>query len=122
MKKYTKSHEWIEITEENAVIGITQHAQELLGDVVYADLPAIGKSVKKGEILCSLESVKAAAEVFSPISGVVTEVNETLGETPELINQSAENEGWIVKIKLSNASEIEDLMDEAAYQRFCRPH
>jgi glycine cleavage system H protein len=122
MKKYTKSHEWIEIIEENAVIGITQHAQELLGDVVYADLPAIGKSVKKGEILCSLESVKAAAEVFSPISGVVTEVNESLGETPELINQSAENDGWIAKIKLSNASEIEDLLDEAAYQQFCRPH
>ena len=88
MKKYTKTHEWVLLQGMEATIGISQHAQELLGDVVYADLPSVGKSLKKGEILCSLESVKAAAEVFCPLTGTVKEINETLNDNPEIINQS----------------------------------
>jgi len=122
MKKYTKTHEWVLLQGMEATIGISQHAQELLGDVVYADLPSVGKSLKKGEILCSLESVKAAAEVFCPLTGTVKEINETLNDNPEIINQSAEADGWIVRLTITDASEFEGLMDEGAYQTFCAAH
>ncbi len=122
MRKYTKTHEWVVLQGTEAMIGISQHAQELLGDVVYADLPGVGKALKKGEILCSLESVKAAAEVFCPLTGTVMGVNEALNENPEIINQSAETEGWIVKMSIADTSEFDGLMDESAYQSFCATH
>ncbi len=122
MKKYTKTHEWVSLHGTDATIGISNHAQELLGDVVYADLPSVGKTVKKGEILCSLESVKAAAEVFCPVTGTVKEVNNALNDNPEIINQSAETDGWIAKLTISNRSEYESLMDESAYKAFCATH
>ena len=122
MKKYTKTHEWVSLHGTVATIGISNHAQELLGDVVYADLPSVGKTVKKGEILCSLESVKAAAEVFCPVTGTVKEVNNALNDNPEIINQSAETDGWIAKLTISDRSEYESLMDESAYKAFCATH
>ncbi|HNW46898.1 MAG TPA: glycine cleavage system protein GcvH [Thermotogota bacterium] len=122
MKKYTKTHEWVSLHGTDATIGISNHAQELLGDVVYADLPSVGKTVKKGEILCSLESVKAAAEVFCPVTGTVKEVNNALNDNPEIINQSAETDGWIAKLTISDRSEYESLMDESAYKAFCATH
>ena len=122
MKKYTKTHEWVSLHGTDATIGISNHAQELLGDVVYADLPSVGKTVKKGEILCSLESVKAAAEFFCPVTGTVKEVNNALNDNPEIINQSAETDGWIAKLTISDRSEYESLMDESAYKAFCATH
>lgn len=118
MKKYSKTHEWTEVEGKTVTIGISDHAQELLGDVVYIELPAIGKTVKKGEILCSLESVKAAEEVFSPVSGKVSAVNGVLVDKPELINASAESEGWIVKLEFSQGKEFDELMDAATYKHF----
>merc|ERR1719387_2472548 len=108
--KFSKDHEWITVTDGVGTIGITNHAQEQLGDVVYVDLPEIGDTV---------ESVKAASDIYSPISGEVVEVNEALNDEPALVNSSAEADGWMTRVKLSDASELDDLMDEAAYKEFC---
>ncbi|AEH51925.1 glycine cleavage system protein GcvH [Pseudothermotoga thermarum] len=119
MKKFAKTHEWIEVSGNIATVGISVYAQEKLGDVVYVDLPKVGKEVKKGEVVLTIESVKAAGEVYAPVSGKIVEVNEKLNNQPELINKDAEGEGWIVKIEMTNPAELSDLMDEASYRKFC---
>jgi glycine cleavage system H protein len=113
--KYTKDHEWISINGEEATVGITNFAQEQLGDVVFVEVPEAGKAVGKGDEAAVVESVKAASEVYAPVSGEVISGNEALAEAPDLVNQDPENTGWFFKLKLSDASELDDLMDQAAY-------
>jgi len=119
VKKFVKTHEWVKVDGKLAVVGISNHAQEKLGDVVYVDLPQVGKVVKKGEVFMSVESVKAASDIYAPVSGKIVEVNEKLSNQPELINKDAEGEGWLVKIEMTNPDELSDLLDEEAYRRFC---
>lgn len=119
MKKYTSSHEWVEVDGKIATIGITDHAQEKLGDIVYVDLPVVDTDISKGDTLCSVESVKAASDVFSPVSGTITESNSELDGTPETINSSAEADGWIVRISLSDPSEIDSLLSREEYEKIC---
>lgn len=115
--KYTDSHEWIELESANvARIGITQYAQKELGDIVYVELPKINKHVEAKREVAVLESTKAAADIYSPVSGVILEVNTKLTQNPALINQSPEVEGWIYKITLSNPSELDQLMDQKDYE------
>ncbi|HEY5597594.1 MAG TPA: glycine cleavage system protein GcvH, partial [Kiloniellales bacterium] len=108
--KYTKDHEWIEVEGDTATIGITNHAQEQLGDVVFVELPAIGKKVTKGGEAAVVESVKAASEVYAPVSGEVVAVNKELEGDPALVNRGAEGDGWFMKVKLSNPAELSELM------------
>jgi glycine cleavage system H protein len=115
---FTKDHEWIEVDGESATVGITHYAQEQLGDVVFVELPAIGKRVKAGGEAAVVESVKAASEVYAPVDGEVTAVNEALNETPGLVNESPQDEGWFLKLKLADKSQLAALMDEAAYKAF----
>ncbi len=117
MKKYTESHEWIEVTDSIATVGISEHAQEQLGDIVYVDLPQKGSALSKGDTLCSIESVKSANDVYTPVSGEVVEVNSALEDAPETINESAEGEGWICKIKISDESELDRLMGLDEYKK-----
>lgn len=119
MKKFAKTHEWVKVDGNLATVGISNHAQEKLGDVVYVDLPQVGRVVKKGEAFMSVESVKAASDIYAPVSGKIVEVNEKLSTQPELINKDAEGEGWLVKIEVTDLSELSDLLDEEAYRRFC---
>jgi len=119
VKKFAKTHEWVKVDGNLAVVGISNHAQEKLGDVVYVDLPQVGKVVKKNEAFMSVESVKAASDIYAPVSGKIVEVNEKLSNQPELINKDAEGEGWLVKIEMSDPSELSDLLDEESYRRFC---
>ncbi len=115
--KFTDSHEWVELEGKGiARIGITTYAQKELGDIVYAELPLVGKQVNATQEVAVLESTKAAADIYSPVSGTIAEVNQKLTSSPELINQSPEQEGWIYKIQLSNAAEVDLLMDQAEYQ------
>ena len=112
---YTEEHEWVRIEGDIAVVGITNHAQDTLGDVVFVELPAVGKSYAAKEVAGVVESVKAAADVYMPISGEITEVNEALSADPSVINQDPQGAGWFFKVRLSNAAELGGLMDEAAY-------
>lgn len=114
MKKFTKTHEWFDT--DTGFVGISSHAQEQLGDVVFVDLPQIGREVKKGEVIVSIESVKAAGDVYAPVSGKIVAVNEKLNATPELINQDPEGEGWIVKLEVSNPAELDELLSEEEYK------
>lgn len=114
--KYTETHEWIETEGNTGVIGITNHAQKQLGDIVYIELPKVGRQIKAGEEVAVLESTKAAADVYSPISGTILEVNEALKNQPELINQDSEKSGWLYKIQVSDPSEIEKLLDKSSYE------
>ena len=116
--KYTKEHEWIRIDGDVGTIGISNFAQEQLGDVVFVDLPEIGKSVAAGDEAAVIESVKAASELYAPVSGEIIEVNSALGDTPELVNSDPTGEGWFIKIRLSKSEELQTLMDEAAYTAF----
>merc|ERR1719387_2537683 len=117
--KFSKDHEWITVTDGVGTIGITNHAQEQLGDVVYVDLPEVGATVEKDETMGAVESVKAASDIYSPVSGEVLEVNGALTDDPSLVNSGAEGDGWMAKVKLSDKSELDGLMDEAAYKAFC---
>jgi len=117
--KYTSEHEWIKVENGNvAVIGITQFAQDALGDLVYVELPEKGRKVAKGDDFAVVESVKTAAEVYTPVTGEIVAVNDNLSSDPELIKKSLE-EGWIAKIKMDNPGEISNLMDKDAYAKFC---
>lgn len=118
MFKYANSHEWANAEGGIVTVGISEYAAEHLGDVIFAELPAVGTAAKKGSKLVDLESVKAVAEIFSPISGKVVEVNKALEENAGLINEAPQAGGWIVKIEASDLSELASLMDEAAYQSF----
>ena len=117
--KFSKDHEWINVADANAaVVGITVHAQDALGDVVFVDLPAVGSTFAQGEVAGVVESVKAAADVYMPVSGEVVEVNEALRADPSLANSDPLNAGWFFKVKLSDASQLDALLDEAAYSAF----
>lgn len=117
-RKYTEDHEWVEVDGENGVIGISDYAQEQLGDVVFVELPSVGKVLDQRDEAAVVESVKAAAEVYTPVSGEVIEVNEELNNDPSLVNTDAFGEGWFAKLKLTDPTELEDLMDEEAYKTF----
>jgi glycine cleavage system H protein len=109
-KKYTKEHEWVEVDGDTATVGITNHAQESLGDIVFIDLPTVGKEVKSNEELCVIESVKAASDIYAPIDGEVIEINNNLNDDASIVNQDPENEGWIFKMKISDPSQYNNLM------------
>lgn len=116
--KYTSTHEWVKPSSDNTwVIGITEHAQELLGDMVFVELPEVGDTVSAGDELGVVESVKAASDFYAPLSGEVVEVNNALSDNPGLVNESPLSEGWLVKIRLTNPDEVNDLLDLAAYQQ-----
>lgn len=115
---YSRDHEWVRLEGDIAVVGISDHAQEQLGDVVYVELPAIGKKLAKGEEAAVVESVKAASEVFAPVSGEVVEVNDALTDEPAMVNQSPEANGWFLKVRVDDKKEVESLMDAAAYKAF----
>jgi len=118
IQKYTEDHEWIAVEGDTATVGITQHAQDALGDVVFVELPEVGKSYAQKETAGVVESVKAAADVYMPVSGEITEVNEALRDDPSLANSDPMGAGWFFKVKLTNAAEVAALMDEAAYKAF----
>lgn len=118
--KYTKDHEWVRIEGDVAVVGISTFAAEQLGDVVYVELPAIGKAVKQGGDMAIVESAKAASDVYAPVTGEIVAVNDALNGNPEKVNEGAEAGGWFCKIKISNAGELDALMDEAAYADFAK--
>ncbi len=116
--RYTDDHEWIRLEGEVATVGVSNYAQEQLGDVVYVDLPDVGKSISKGSEAAVVESVKAASEVYAPVSGEIVEVNETLGDDPAQINRDAEGNGWFVKIRVSDPGELDGLMNADEYAAF----
>ena len=116
--RYSKDHEWVKVDGAIATIGITDHAQGQLGDVVFVELPKVGKQVEQGKEAAVVESVKAASEVYAPISGEVVEVNKELEGDPALVNRGAEGDGWFMKVKLTNKAELDGLMDKAAYDKF----
>jgi glycine cleavage system H protein len=113
--KYTKDHEWVKLDGDTATVGITAYAAEQLGDVVFVELPDVGKSFGQGDEMAVVESVKAASEVYAPVSGEVVGVNSDLEGEPQKVNESADADGWFVKLKLSDKSQLDGLMDEAAY-------
>ena len=113
--KFSKTHEWFSSDADLATIGITQHAQEEISDVVFVELPKVGKSVAQGEEVAVIESVKAAFSIYAPVSGTVTEVNEELSKDPGLLNRSPYEQGWIIRMKLKNPAEAESLMDREKY-------
>ncbi len=116
--RYTKDHEYVRVEGDTAVVGITEYAQQQLGDVVYVELPEIGKAVAKGAEAAVVESVKAASEVYAPVSGEVVEVNAALEGAPGTVNEDAAGKGWFLKIKLKDPSELQDLMTEAQYRDY----
>lgn len=115
---YADSHEWVKIEGDIAVVGISDYAQHALGNIVYVDLPEVGDEVEAGEDFGAVESVKAASDLISPVSGEVIEINEDLADTPEAINEDAYG-AWIIKVKMSNPADTEALLDAAAYEKFC---
>jgi len=115
-RKYSKEHEWVFLENKVATVGITNHAQESLGDIVFIELPEIGKSIKIGDQVGVVESVKAASELFSPVSGKIIEINNDLKSTPQLLNSDPENTGWYMKIKLDNTEELTNLMNFNQYK------
>jgi glycine cleavage system H protein len=114
--KYTKDHEWITIDGTTGTVGITDHAQGELGDVVFVELPAAGKAVKLGESFGTIEAVKAVSDLYAPVTGTITEINAALNTTPELVNKDPYGAGWMVKIKLSNPDEVKGLLDAKGYK------
>ena len=115
---FTQDHEWIDVEGASGVVGITDYAQSQLGDITYVDLPAIGSTVKKGDAPCVVDSVKAASDVYSPVSGTITAANDALGDAPETVNTDPEEGGWLFRIDLSDTAELEGLMDKAAYDAY----
>lgn len=109
-KKYTKEHEWVEVDGDTATVGITNHAQESLGDIVFIDLPTVGKEVKSNEELCVIESVKAASDIYAPIDGEVIEINNNLNDDASIVNQDPEKNGWIFKMKIADPTQYNNLM------------
>jgi len=117
---FSKDHEWVRSEGGTAVVGVTDYAQHELGDVVYVDLPAAGKELKKGDPAANIESVKAVSDVYAPVSGKITEVNAKLSETPELVNQDPFGEGWIFKMTVTQAAELNELMDLKKYEEYLK--
>ncbi|CAD6566094.1 MAG: hypothetical protein CYPHOPRED_000351 [Cyphobasidiales sp. Tagirdzhanova-0007] len=120
-KAYTEDHEWIlyDASSKIGIVGITEYAQKSLGDVVFVELPSVGSEVKKQDQIGAVESVKAASDIFAPVSGIIETINSALGDQPALLNRSPEDAGWLCKIKLSDAEEIRDLMDAEGYKAHC---
>jgi glycine cleavage system H protein len=116
--RYTKQHEWVDVNGDAASIGITDYAQQELGDVVFVELPKMGSQITLGKSFGTVESVKAVSEIYAPVSGEITAINEDLHNTPEKINSDPHGAAWLVKIKLSNTAELKELMDAAAYEAF----
>ena len=116
---YTEDHEWVRVDGDTGTVGISDYAQKQLGDVVFVELPEVGAEFAKGDEAAVVESVKAASEVYSPVSGEVTEVNTVLEDAPETVNASPADAGWFLKLKLDDAGELDSLMDEAKYKAFC---
>ena len=116
---FTKDHEWVRVDGDSATVGISDHAQAALGDIVFAEVPAAGRTLAKGDEAAVVESVKAASDVYAPVSGTVTESNAALGDDPALANREPEGDGWFFKLTLSNPSEVDGLMDETAYRAWC---
>ncbi|HET8749342.1 MAG TPA: glycine cleavage system protein GcvH [Sphingomicrobium sp.] len=117
---FTKEHEWIKVDGDIATVGITDHAQEQLGDIVFAEVPEAGRSLSKGQEAAVVESVKAASDVYAPVSGEVTEGNGKVADDPSIVNSDPEGEGWFFKLKLANPGELDGLMDEAAYREWVK--
>ncbi len=117
--KYTKNDEWVRAAGATGAAGLTDYAQEALSDIVYVELPSVGESFKQGEAVASVESVKAAAEVYLPVSGTITEINEALSSAPETLNKDPHGAGWLVKFTLSDPAELDGLMDAPAYEKYC---
>jgi glycine cleavage system H protein len=115
--KYTDTHEWIKVKGKTAVVGITDHAQEELTDIVFVELPEVGKKIKHGDELCVVESVKSVSEIYSPVSGTIAKINEELEDEPETINDSPFDDGWLVEIEMEDEEELEDLMDDKEYKK-----
>lgn len=116
--RYTKEHEWVRVEGDVGVVGITDHAQKELGDIVYVDLPKIGATVEKGKALGSVESVKAVSDVYAPVSGEIIEINDVLTTAPEKLNEDPHGEAWLVKIRMSDAGEMGGLLGAAEYQAY----
>jgi glycine cleavage system H protein len=119
-RKYTKDHEWVQIENNIATIGISEHAAEALGELVYVELPKVGTKFNKGDAAVVVESSKSASDVYTPISGEVVEVNESLVSTPENVNSAPYQNGWLIKIKTNNAGDLDDCMNEADYQNYLK--
>jgi glycine cleavage system H protein len=117
---YTKDHEWISVDGDIGTVGISRHAQEQLGDIVFVELPDVGKAITKGGEAAVVESVKAASDVYAPVTGDVVAVNEALADAPATVNEDAEGKGWFMKVKLKNSSELDDLMTAEQYQDFLK--
>ena len=117
-KKYTSEHEWVEVDGDIATVGITNHAQESLGDIVFIDLPTVGKEVKSNEELCVIESVKAASDIYAPLDGQVIEINNNLSDDASIVNQDPEKDGWIFKMKILNSDQYNNLMNLNEYLAF----
>ena len=115
---YTKQHEWVRLTDDVGVVGITDHAQNELGDIVYVDLPRVGAKVEQAKTMGSVESVKAVSDIYSPLSGEVIEINDALATAPEKLNESPHGDGWLVKIRLSAPDEIQGLLAAADYEKY----
>ena len=115
---FTDEHEWLQVDGDIATVGITDHAQSQLGDLVFVELPDVGTELEKGDDAAVVESVKAASDVYAPASGEVLETNGAVGDDAELVNRAAQSDGWLYKLKLSNASELDELMDADAYDKF----
>jgi len=120
IERYTKDHEWIRVEDGVGTVGITDHAQQQLGDIVFVEVPEPGRQAKRGEAVAVVESVKAASDVFAPISGEVIEVNAAIAAEPALVNADAQGKAWFFKLKITDAAELDGLMDEAAYQEFVK--
>ena len=117
---YSKDHEWVRVDGNNAIVGITDYAQDSLGDVVYVELPKVGDEFAANESFGSVESVKAVSEVFCPVSGEIVSINETLSDTPEKVNQDPYGEGWMIRVKLANPGEVDSLLTAAEYEDFTK--
>ena len=119
-KKYSKEHEWIIVDKDIATVGITNHAQESLGDIVFVELPNLGSTVTSGAEVSTIESVKAASDIYSPVDGEIIEINDKLSSDASIINNDAENEGWIFKLKITNSDQIDSLMSLSEYNEFLK--
>lgn len=120
--KYTPSHEWVRVSDDTATVGITDHAQQELTDVVFVELPAVGKRINAGDAVAVVESVKTASDIYSPISGEITEVNPALADSPGLVNTEPYGSGWFFKLKLANPGEVDSLMSAAQYKSQTEAH
>jgi glycine cleavage system H protein len=120
IERFTKDHEWIRVEDGVGTVGITDHAQQQLGDIVFVEVPEQGRQAKRGEAVAVVESVKAASDVFAPVSGEVVEANAAIAAEPALVNADAQGKAWFFKVRISDAAELDGLMDEAAYQEFVK--